>query len=161
MKTALYAGSFDPFTYGHKDIVLSALCVFDKVIISIGENKKKTRTLGTVESMNVIASYFPPDYIGRRVEIDTFTGSIVEYAKRLEVDALVRGMRQVSDFNDEFTFNGIVAPEIKIPITYFICDTVYLHVSSSNAREMHSLGMNVNWLINDRAQSELKKLANK
>src|SRR5690348_12356573 len=130
MKVGLYAGSFDPFTYGHYDIVLQALCVFDKVVIAIGENQDKQRNIELVESMNVIASYFRDDYIPRKVEVNSFIGSLSGYAEQTHPTSIVRGMRQVSDFNDEFTLNAILTNEGTAPLTYFICHPDFLHVSS-------------------------------
>jgi pantetheine-phosphate adenylyltransferase len=156
MTTALYAGSFDPFTHGHCDIVLQSLCVFDKIIIAIGNNPKKERAVSIEESMEIIESYFK-ETSTRKIEITHFTGALTNFAEENRVDAIVRGLRQVSDFSDEFMLNGIVSSATTIPMTYFICHHNFLHVSSSSAREMHSLGMNVDWLINDRAKAALQK----
>ena len=148
---ALYGGSFDPITLGHLNIIDKALQTFDHVRVSVGINPKKAGLFDMIDRVTLIKESLNHVYSGRdarsRLSVGYFTGSIVEEARTHGASHLVRGLRQVSDFNDEFTLNGVLhrmAPEI--PVVHFICDEQFLHISSSTARELASLKEDLSWL---------------
>lgn len=97
---AIYPGTFDPITMGHLDIVDRALNMFDKVIITIAKNPDKSPIFSIEQRIEMIEKCFPLDY--SRVEVDCVDGLLVEYARKREAKALVRGLRAVSDFDYEF-----------------------------------------------------------
>lgn len=142
MKKAVYAGSFDPITLGHFDIVKQALRVFDEVTIAIGSNPKKQRLFDPASAASIIKqAVFSQFGKTDRIKVRTFAGPLVTLSE--EYDAVVRGFRQVSDFNDEFVQHGINTTLTDKPWTYFICKTEFLHVSSSTVKEMVELGLDV------------------
>lgn len=158
-----YAGSFDPITRGHLDIVSQALKVFDQVVISIGENPNKTRSfpvaLAIMQIRRAVAERFEPG-LADRILVSAFSGAIIEGTKNAKCNAIVRGLRQSSDFNDEFRLNGIVAKSSDIPMVYFICDADFLHVASSTAKEMAQLKLPISWLVTPSVEQDLKDLVN-
>lgn len=121
MKTlALYPGSFDPITYGHLDILERATELFDKVIITIAINNQKDTVFTGDERETLIEECLKDKEWASRVEIQQFTGLLVDFAKEKDAQTLVRGVRQVSDFEYEFRMaltNRRLAPDV---------DTVFL-----------------------------------
>lgn len=121
MKTlALYPGSFDPITYGHLDILERATELFDTVIITIAVNNKKDTVFSGDEREALIKECLKEKEWASRVEIQQFTGLLVDFAKEKNAQTLVRGVRQVSDFEYEFRMaltNRRLAPDV---------DTVFL-----------------------------------
>lgn len=156
MKRALYAGSFDPITRGHIDIVEQALKVFDEVIMAIGSNRAKTRTFTIEESLELIRySISVRSEMRPKVWAKSFEGALVDFAAESHSDVIVRGLRQISDFPDEFVQHGVNTRLSSIPICYFICHSDYLHVSSSTAKMAASLGKRVDWLVDDHVERAL------
>ncbi|MCW9708732.1 pantetheine-phosphate adenylyltransferase [Fodinibius salsisoli] len=121
MKTlALYPGSFDPITYGHLDILERATDLFDTVIVTIAVNKNKETVFTGDEREALIRTCVEGKEWAERVEIQQFTGLLVDFAKEKNAQTLVRGVRQISDFEYEFRMaltNRRLAPEV---------DTVFL-----------------------------------
>lgn len=169
---ALYAGSFDPITRGHLDILDKSLATFDVVHISIGINPKKTRLfdmdskLAFIVNFRSLMEHFGADeavkptmttvgpneyecsHPGVPVILSNFTGSITQHANKLKATHLVRGLRQASDFDDEFSLTGVIGHvDNNLIMTHFICNERFLHISSSTARELASLGENTSWLV--------------
>lgn len=158
-KVGIYAGSFDPFTRGHYDIVIQALRVFDEVIIAIGTNPSKKEPLfDRSQREELVKSHFVEGEIIKRVSVTRFRGPLVKFADEMRATAIVRGLRQVSDFNDEFVLHGAnmrAMPEM--PMVYFICHSDNLHISSSTAREMASLDLPIDWLVYPQVAAALRK----
>ena len=98
MITALYAGSFDPITNGHLDILESASKMFDKVIIAVAYNPDKTGFISVQSRVNLIKDAVK-NY--KNVEVDSYIGLTVEYAKKKGASVLIRGLRTASDFEYE------------------------------------------------------------
>ena len=98
-RTAVYPGSFDPITNGHVDIINRGLNVFDKVIILVGYNPNKSTLFSVEERVSMIKAA-----VGEtpRIEIDSFSGLLVDYIKDSEVSCILRGLRAMSDFEYEF-----------------------------------------------------------
>lgn len=117
---ALYPGSFDPITYGHLDILERATELFDEVIITIAVNSKKETVFTGDERETLIRECLKDKEWADRVEVQQFTGLLVDFAKQKNAQTLVRGVRQVSDFEYEFRMaltNRRLAPDV---------DTVFL-----------------------------------
>lgn len=169
MKKALYAGSFDPITLGHMNVIGKAMQTFDALHIAIGKNSAKAGCFTMEERLDILNQTIDEDITqpiaaGRYEEEDcvittgVFEGSLAKYAREVGATHLVRGLRQVSDFNDEFALNGAmqkIAPDLQM--VYIICDEKYLHVSSSTAREIFRLGEHGNWLVSNAAGSALNR----
>lgn len=159
MSRAAYAGSFDPITRGHLDIVDQALKVFDKVVIGIGQNAAKQPRFDLDERQRLIKESIEQRWETDdrdRISVVTFSRSIIDFAKDAQATAIVRGLRQVSDFADEFRMNGIVSRSSDIPMVYFICRAEFLHVASSTVKEMAELGLPIGWLVTPAVEAALK-----
>jgi len=134
---ALYPGSFDPITYGHLDILERATELFDEVIITIAVNNKKETVFSGDEREALIEECLTNKPWADRVEIQQFTGLLVDFAKERDAQTLVRGVRQVSDFEYEFRMaltNRRLAPEVD---TVFLMPNEQLtFISASLVREI-------------------------
>lgn len=121
MKTvALYPGSFDPITYGHLDILERATHLFDTVIATIAVNNRKEAVFSGDEREQLMRQCLQDKSWSDRVEVEQFTGLLVDFAKKKNAHTLVRGVRQISDFEYEFRMaltNRRLAPKV---------DTVFL-----------------------------------
>lgn len=96
-KVVVFAGSFDPFTRGHEEVVRQALGIFDKVVIGVGYSLEKKSAFTPEERVQMIREVFPQ----ANVEVKSFTGLVVQFAREVGAMALVRGLRTESDFSYE------------------------------------------------------------
>ena len=94
-RVAIYPGSFDPFTYGHINIIERGIKVFDEIIVAVAHNVSKKTTFTLQERVEIIKEVFQdrPD-----VQVDYFEGLLVDYARKVGANTVLRGMRTVSDF---------------------------------------------------------------
>lgn len=167
---ALYAGSFDPITKGHLDVLGKALKTFDVVYVAIGQNPKKTRLFNLEESKTLIAQSINDGehlaisaaYNDGRVQITDYVGmSIIKYANEVGASHIVRGLRQAGDFNDEFALTGTAGRlNSEVCFTHFICQENFLHVSSSTARELSNLKEDTSWLVTKSVEEALRNKFN-
>jgi pantetheine-phosphate adenylyltransferase len=134
VKTAIYPGSFDPITKGHLDVLRTAAQIFDKVIIAIAENSQKNQFLPLDLRLKLIKeSVAGLD----NVEVDTFEGLTINYAKQKGAAVLIRGLRAVSDFEYEMQLsqtNSALSNEIKT--VFLITKPEYNFISSSTVKEI-------------------------
>ena len=166
---ALYAGSFDPITRGHLDVIGKALATFDAVHVAIGTNVRKQRAFSVEESLRLIRrsvlELWPdagPETGGAlfegALEIDEYANqSLVRYARTIGATHIVRGLREVSDFNEEFRLHGVAGRiDPSVPMVHFICDAPFLHVSSSTAKELDAVGEDIGWLVMPSVQAAFR-----
>ena len=135
MKIAIYPGSFDPITYGHLDILKNASEIFDKVIIAVAHNGAKTVFLSVDERVELIKKSVKDI---ENVEVDSFEGLTVEYAKKHDANVLIRGLRAVSDFEFEMQLsqtNSALCDEIKT--VFLTTKPKYNFISSSTIKEIY------------------------
>ena len=135
MKIAIYIGSFDPITYGHLDILKNASEIFDKVIIAVANNGSKTGFLTVDERVELIRQSIKGI---DNVEVDSFEGLTVEYAKKHGANILIRGLRAVSDFEFEMQLsqtNSALCDEIKT--VFLTTKPKYNFISSSTIKEIY------------------------
>jgi len=158
---ALYAGSFDPVTLGHLDIIGKALLTFDAVHVAIGTNVRKSRTFSIPESLRLIrgsiAEHWPDagaaagdgPLFGGALEVGEYADrSLIAYARQVGATHIVRGLREASNFDDEFNLHGVAGRiDPTIPMVHFICAAEFLHVSSSTAKELDAMGEQIGWLV--------------
>lgn len=152
---ALYAGSFDPVTRGHLDIIRKAMATFDTVHIAIGTNIRKQRAFSIEESLDLIKQSVLelwPDadnLFGEVLEVGEYTNqSLIKYARKIGATHIVRGLREATNFNEEFNLHGLAERiDSTIPMVHFICDAQFLHVSSSTAKELDAMGEEIGWLV--------------
>ena len=152
-RTAVYAGSFDPVTNGHLDIMRRACGLFDRVVVAVGYNPSKRTTLSLDERLAVLREV-TAELPG--VEVDSFQGLLVHYCRRVGATAIVRGLRAVTDFEFEFKIglaNMDMAPELQT--VFLLTDPSYIFVSSSLVREIASNGGDVSRYLPPPALSAL------
>lgn len=137
-RLALYPGTFDPFTYGHLDIARRALRIFDVVEITIAVNADKESLLTPAKRCDLIRKS-TAHLAG--ISVVTFEGLLVDYARTRGATALVRGLRQVSDFESEFQMafaNRKLYPELET--VFLMTSEEYALVSSTIVRDVHRWG---------------------
>ena len=154
MKIAVYAGTFDPITKGHISVLSRAAKLFDKVIVAVAADNNK-HTLFTLEERKALAEASVQNF--DNVEVDTFTGLLVNYAKARSASALIRGLRMVSDFEYEMqmaTFNKDLCHELET--VFFIADAELSYISSSQVRSIAGLGGDVNRYVTEEVARALR-----
>lgn len=142
--TAIFPGSFDPFTLGHKAIVDHALPLFDKLIIAIGINRQKQRFMPQevcVERIKTLYAYDP------RVEVLCYDCLTTDFARQHDARYIVRGVRSTADYEYERNIADINRRLTGIDTLFFIADPHTAHISSSLVRELASFGKDVRSLL--------------
>jgi pantetheine-phosphate adenylyltransferase len=158
-KTAVYPGSFDPITFGHLDIINRALKVFDEVVIAVSRNKKKTPLFSVEERVELIRAVMAGN---DRVKIDTFDGLLVDYVRERKAQAIIRGLRAISDFEYELQMAQINRSISKDVETVFLMTSVfYSFLSSSIVKEVSSLNGPVDGLVPPVVKKALEAKFNK
>ena len=140
-KTAIYPGSFDPFTNGHLDIVRKASEIFDKVYVVIGVNAEKRRSFPADRIAEAITETIAQQGI-QNCEVVIWSGLVAEYARKMGTDYMIRGLRNNMDYNYEenvAAVNKLINPELEY--VYFRSNNIA--VSSSMVKELHSYGKDV------------------
>jgi pantetheine-phosphate adenylyltransferase len=154
-KTAIYPGSFDPVTNGHVDIVERGLNIFDKIIVAILRNPAKEALFTVEERKEMIETSLNRN---SNVEIDVFDGLLVDYAKKRNAVAILRGMRAVSDFEYEFQLalmNRKLNREIQT--VFLMTGLRWIFISSSIIKEAASFGGNINGMVPPVVSRKLKE----
>jgi len=146
-RKAVYAGSFDPITNGHLDIVRRSLCSFDEVIVAVAYNSAKdTALFSLAERVEMIREALTD--VAERVEVDSFEGLLVDYCDRKAACAVIRGLRAVTDFEYEFQMammNRHLNPRVE---TFFMtASEAYLYTASRLVKEVSRLGGDVGSLV--------------
>lgn len=139
-KIAVYPGSFDPITKGHVDIIKRSISLFDKLIIAINDNPNpaKPYLFSAKErvEMTKMSLFDLPN-----IEIESFKGLLVDYAKRRRAKFIIRGLRALSDFEYEFQMYLINKKlNSNLEVIYFMTNQRYFHLSSSVIKEIAKLG---------------------
>lgn len=153
---AVLAGSFDPITMGHIDLVERALTVFDKVIMAIGINPYK-QTLFTVEERTEMITEALKEY-NDAIEVDSFEGLLVDYAEKVKAKAIIRGLRAVSDFEYELQL-ALMNRKLNRNIETFFLMTGYryLYVSSNIIKAAAMAGGPVTDLVPKCVEEKLRE----
>jgi len=155
-KTAVYPGSFDPFTNGHLDVVDRALGIFDHLIVAVAANPDKRQPLFSVEERVRLIKDALKGH--DRVEVTSYTGLTVEYARSKGASTLVKGLRAYSDFDAELQqalMNRKLAPDIHT--VFLMSSFAHIYVSSSILKDIASYGGNVSDLVPASVARALKE----
>ena len=154
-KIAVYPGSFDPITNGHIDVIVRALHIFDGLIISVTKNPEKKPTFSIEKRLKMIkesTKHLP------NVTVEAFDGLLVDFAKKKQAHAVIRGMRALSDFDYEFQMaltNRKLDPEFET--IFLMTDAKYSYLSSSLVNQISSLGGEVTGMVPQVVEKYLKK----
>ena len=153
-RIAIYPGSFDPLTSGHVDIIERGARIFDAIIVAILANVEKTPLFTENERISIIREVFK----GREnVQVEAFSGLLVEYAQRKNATVLVRGLRAVSDFEYEFQMalmNRHLAPGLET--VFMMPDEKYTYISSRLIKEVFTLGGEITGLVPPVVEEKLR-----
>ena len=137
MKLAVYPGSFDPFTLGHKDILLRSSKIFDKVIVAIGENHGKQNLFSIEERISDITNEINDIGIESHVSVESFSGLIVDFAIRKKANILIKGVRCPVDYDYELQMAGMnSAMNPDIETIFLISRPEYSYISSSLVKQI-------------------------
>ena len=145
VRTAIYAGSFDPITRGHEDLILRSLEFVDRLIVAVATNSAKQPLFTTEERVQLIRSALPGE---SRVEVKAFSGLLVDFAARERANLLIRGLRAVSDFEYEYQMalmNRHLSAKLETVFMIPSLDTTY--ISASLVREIARYGGDVSSLV--------------
>ena len=145
-KVAVYPGSFDPFTNGHLDVVDRALSIFDRVVVAVAANPEKRQPLFTVEERIKLIEESLKSRHG--VEVTSFKGLTVEFARSRGATTLIKGLRAYSDFDAELQqalMNRKLAPDIHT--VFLMSGFAHIFVSSSILKDIASYGGKVADLV--------------
>ena len=156
MKTAIYPGSFDPITNGHLDVIQRARHIFDKIVVAVACNPEKEPLFSSEERVELIKDNVKED---PNVEVLAFEGLIVDLAKKLNVVALIRGLRAISDFEHEFQMAQMNRHlDDSIETIFLMPNENYFFTSSSlvkqifrfTDREKHLIPLNVQAALSEK-----------
>jgi pantetheine-phosphate adenylyltransferase len=153
MRTGIYAGTFDPMTLGHMDLIERAAKVFDKLILAVAVSSRKV-ALFSIEERLEMAKVCVEKF--KNVEVDSFDGLLVDYARKRKVHVLIRGLRAFSDFEFEFQMaltNRKLAPDIET--LFLMPNEDYSYISSSTVREVAQFGGDTSQFVAEPVQKAL------
>ncbi len=148
MKRAVYPGSFDPVTYGHLDIIRRAAEIFDVLIVSVLNNKVKTPLFSVDERVKILkeATKDLPN-----VQVDSFSGLLINYAAENNLHVAVRGLRAISDFEYELQIaqTNSKLSNGKLDTVFLTTRLEYAYLSSSSVKEIASFGGDISQCVPD------------
>ena len=154
-RAAIYAGTFDPLTLGHLDVIERAAHIFDRLIVAVARHSRKQPLFTLGERLAMARAAVKPFH---RVEVDAFDGLVVKYARAKGIRVLVRGLRAFSDFEYEFQMaltNRTLAPDIET--LFLMTKEDFSYFSSSMVREVAELGGHTDQFVPAVVHAALKK----
>ena len=153
MRTVIYPGSFDPFTNGHLDVVQRATKLFDKVIVAVARNGEKSPLFSVpdrVKMITICTKHLP------NVEADAFDGLLVQYVEKHSAQAIIRGLRAVSDFEFEFQL-ALMNRKLneRVETIFMMPKDTYTFLSSRLVKEIARLGGDVSAFVPEAVKASL------
>jgi pantetheine-phosphate adenylyltransferase len=155
---ALYPGSFDPITNGHFDILERATNLFSKVIVTVAVNNEKRAVFSGDERIALINECIAGKPWANNVEVHQFTGLLVNHAKKLNANTLIRGVRQISDFEYEFRMaltNKRLQPDVDT--IFLMPDEEFTFISASLVKEIAFWGGDLSSFVPDNVAKALRE----
>ncbi|MBM7095887.1 MULTISPECIES: pantetheine-phosphate adenylyltransferase [Alteribacter] len=157
-KIAICPGSFDPVTVGHLDIVTRGAKIFDKVIIAVLNNRSKKPLFSVEERVKLIKE--TTSHL-ENVEVDSFDGLLIEYARQKKASAIIKGLRAVSDFEYELQMASINRKlDEEIETFFMMTNHHYSYLSSSIVKELAKYDADVSDLVPEQVQTALREKLN-
>ena len=153
MRTCVYPGSFDPFTIGHHDVLERAVEMFERVYVSVLNNASKHPVFSVEERVEMIQRMVEAEGMPN-VVVTHFDGLMVDYARAIGADYVIRGLRATMDFEYEFQINALnrhLAPDIDT--VYFMARPEHSFLSSSGIREIGTMGGSIKGLVPESIES--------
>jgi pantetheine-phosphate adenylyltransferase len=156
MSTCIYPGSFDPITMGHLDIIERGSKMFDKVIVCILINTQKEPSFSLQERILMIEKSVKHL---KNVKVDSYDGLLVDYANESKASVILRGLRALSDFENEFAMAAMNAKlSDKVETVFLMTKTQYSFLSSSMVREVAVLGGDISSFVPKEILSKVSEL---
>ena len=159
MKTAIYPGTFDPITYGHIDVIKKSLKIFDRVIVATTDNINKNYYFSIDERLDIINnSLFKDLKLNKnKIKVISFNNLTIDLCKKYNANAIIRGLRAVSDFEYEFQLAGMNKKlNANIETMFLMSDVENQIISSKFVKEIASLGGNINRFVTKYVVKMLK-----
>jgi len=161
LKIGIYPGTFDPITNGHIDIIKRSTMIFDKVVVAVTTNRKKSPLFNVEERMEMIIESIKDIENHKNVEVESFNELLVSYASRKNASALIRGLRATSDFEYEFQMALMNSKLDRKLITVFLMpNEKYTYLNSTIVKEVSSLGGSVDCFVSQFVNQKLKEKLN-
>jgi pantetheine-phosphate adenylyltransferase len=157
-KIGIYPGTFDPITNGHLDIIKRALKLFDLVIVAVGENPQKQTLFSLEERVYLVKEAIKELPENHRIEVEAFSGLLVEFAKKKSACAIIRGLRAVSDFEYEMQM-ALMNRKLSnsIDTVFLLTSLKWIFLSSSIVKKVAKLGGNIDDLVPKVVAEKLKE----
>ncbi len=156
MKRAVYPGSFDPVTYGHLDVIKRASEMFDVLVVSVLNNKMKSPLFSVEERVKILkeATKDIPN-----VEVDSFTGLLINYAAQKQIHVAVRGLRAITDFEYELQIaqTNRKLSQGALDTVFLTTSLEYAYLSSSSVKEIASFGGDISECVPDFVAALMKE----
>jgi pantetheine-phosphate adenylyltransferase len=157
-RLTVYAGSFDPITNGHLDLLERALKMFDNIIIAVAENPAKEPLFTLEERLELIRASLANHAEPHRIKVDSFKGLLVDYVERCGAMAILRGLRAVSDFEYEFQMSLMNRKLNRRPETlYLMTGARWIYISSRIIKEVVQAGGSVTGLVPEAVEKKLRE----
>lgn len=159
MKICVYPGSFDPVTNGHMDIIQRAAKICDKLVVAIGNNQSKKAAFTLEERIELLKCCLK-DY--PEVEVNSFTGLLIDFVNKVNANTIIKGLRAVSDFEYELQMALLNKHlDSNVETLFMMTNIKYSYLSSSAVRELARIGGDISGLvpecIKDRVVEKLRK----
>jgi pantetheine-phosphate adenylyltransferase len=157
-RLTVYAGSFDPITNGHLDLLERALKMFDNIIIAVAENPAKKPLFTLEERLELIRASLANHAEPQRIKVDSFKGLLVNYVEKCGAMAILRGLRAVSDFEYEFQMALMNRKLNRRPETlYLMTGARWIYISSRIIKEVVQAGGRVTGLVPEAVEKKLRE----
>ncbi len=159
MKTAIYPGTFDPITYGHIDVIKKSLKIFDRIVVATTDNVNKNYEFSIEERLDIINNSLFKDLKlnKKKIKVISFDNLTIDLCKKYKANAIVRGLRAVSDFEYEFQLAGMNKRlNSNIETMFLMSDVENQIISSKFVKEIANLGGNLSKFVTKYAVKMLK-----
>ncbi len=159
MKTAIYPGTFDPITYGHIDVIKKSLNIFDRLVVATTDNINKNYYFSINERLDIINNSLFKDLkmSSKKIKVVSFDNLTIDLCKKYNANAIIRGLRAVSDFEYEFQLAGMNKKlNSNIETMFLMSDVENQIISSKFVKEIANLGGNINKFVTKYAVKMLK-----